>query len=217
MPIASLNRFTVPISGAQAAATQGLLMPKLKYRFRVTFENFGVSSGDAATELTKQVMNVTRPEVSFEEIKLPVYNSTVKLLGKHSFADAKLTLRDDASGIVSRKVGEQLQKQFDFFEQSGAAAGIDYKFRMRVEILDGGNGAFEPVTLESFEFLGCWIKQATYQGGDYSSTTDPMDIALSICYDNAIQLEAPGGQASGIGLEVGRVVRPAGAQGLTTG
>jgi hypothetical protein len=162
-------------------------------------------------------MNVTRPQVSFEEIKLPVYNSTVKLLGKHSFADAKLTLRDDASGIVSRKVGEQLQKQFDFFEQSGAAAGIDYKFRMRVEILDGGNGAFEPVTLESFEFLGCWIKQATYQGGDYSSTTDPMDIALSICYDNAIQLEAPGGQASGIGLEVGRVVRPAGAQGLTTG
>jgi hypothetical protein len=44
-----------------------------------------------------------------------------------------------------------------------------------------------------------------------------MDIALSICYDNAIQLESPGGAASGIGLEVGRVVRPVGAQGLATG
>jgi hypothetical protein len=191
-------------------------MPKLKYRFRVTLDSFGVA-GTPSTELTKQVMNVTRPEVSFDEIKLPVYNSTVKLLGKHSFADAKLTIRDDASGIVSKKVGEQLQKQFDFFEQSGAASGIDYKFRMRVEMLDGGNGAFEPVTLESFEFLGCWVKQATYQGGDYNDATNPMDIALTICYDNAIQLEAPGGAASGIGLDVGRVVRPAGAQGLATG
>lgn len=216
MPIASLNRFTVPLPATQAAATQGTLMPKLKYRFRVTLDQFGVA-GTPSTELTKQVMNVTRPDVSFEEIKLPVYNSTVKLLGKHSFADAKLTVRDDASGVVSKKVGEQLQKQFDFFEQSGAASGIDYKFRMRVEILDGGNGQYEPVTLESFEFLGCWIKQATYQGGDYASATDPMDIAMTICYDNAIQLEAPGGVASGIGLDVGRVVRPATNQGLATG
>lgn len=215
MPIASLNRFTVPLSATQAATTQGLLMPKLKYRFRVTLDQFGVA-GTPSTELTKQVMNVTRPDVTFETINLPVYNSTVKIQGKHSFADAKLTLRDDASGVISRKVGEQLQKQFDFFEQSGAAAAIDYKFRMRVEILDGGNGAFEPVTLESFEFLGAWIKQATYQGGDYLSN-DPMDIALTICYDNAIQLEAPGGRASGIGLEVGRTVRPPGAQGLATG
>ena len=215
MPIASLNRFTVPLSGSQAATTQGLLMPKLKYRFRVTLDSFGVA-GTPSTELTKQVMNASRPEVSFEEIKLPVYNSTVKIAGKHSFADAKLTIRDDASGVVSRKVGEQLQKQFDFFEQSGAASGIDYKFRMRVEILDGGNGAYEPVTLESFEFLGCFIKQATYQGGDYNSN-DPMDIALTITFDNAIQLEAPGGAASGIGLDVGRTVRPPTAQGLTTG
>lgn len=215
MPIASLNRFTVPLSATQAATTQGLLMPKLKYRFRVTLDQFGVP-GLPTTELTKQVMNVSRPDVSFEEVKLPVYNSTVKILGKHSFADAKLTLRDDASGVVTRKVGEQLQKQFDFFEQSGAASAVDYKFRMRVEILDGGNGQYEPVTLESFEFLGCFIKQATYQGGDYSSN-DPMDIALTITFDNAIQLEAPGGSASGIGLEVGRVVRPAGAQGLAVG
>lgn len=215
MPIASLRNFTVPIAGTQASSTQGLLMPKLKYRFRVTLDGFGVA-GAPTTELTKQVMNATRPDVTFEEIKLPVYNSTVKILGKHNFADAKLTIRDDASGVVSRKVGEQLQKQFDFFEQAGAQSAIDYKFRMRVEILDGGNGGFEPVTLESFEFLGCFIKQATYQGGDYNSN-EVMDISLTITFDNAIQLEAPGGAASGLGVNVGRVVRPANAQGLSTG
>jgi len=215
MPIASLRNFTVPIAGAQASTTQGLLMPKLKYRFRVTMDGFGVA-GAPTTELTKQVMNVTRPDVSFETINLPIYNSTVKILGKHTWADAKVTLRDDASGIVSRKVGEQLQKQFDFFEQSSAQSAIDYKFRMRVEVLDGGNGGFEPVTLESFEFLGCYVKQATYAQGDYSSN-EIMDIALTITYDNAIQLEAPGGAASGVGVNVGRVVRPGNAQGLASG
>ena len=215
MPIASLSRFTVPLAGSQSASTQGLLMPKLKYRFRVTLDQFGVP-GAPTTEMTKQVMTVSRPELTFDDITLDVYNSRVKMLGKHKWGDPKLKLRDDASGVVSKKVGEQLQKQFDFFEQSGAAAGIDYKFRMRVEILDGGNGAYEPVTLESFELLGCFIKAVTYQGGDYASN-DPMDIDMTISIDNAIQLEAPGGGSSGVGLDVGRIVRPPTAQGLTTG
>jgi len=215
MPIASLSRFTVPLAGSQSAATQGLLMPKLQYRFRVTLDQFGIP-GAPTTELTKQVMTVSRPELTFDDITLDVYNSRVKMLGKHKWGDPKLKVRDDASGVVSKKVGEQLQKQFDFFEQSGAASGVDYKFRMRVEILDGGNGAYEPVTLESFEFLGCFIKQVTYLGGDYKSN-EPLDIDMAISIDNAIQLEAPGGTASGIGLDVGRVVRPATAQGLATG
>ena len=215
MPIGSLNRFTVPLAGTQGASTQGLLMPKLSYRFRVTLDQFGIS-GAPSTELTKQVMTVSRPELTFDDMTIDVYNSRVKMLGKHKWGDPKLKIRDDASGVVSKKVGEQLQKQFDFFEQSGAAAATDYKFRMRVEILDGGNGAYEPVTLESFEYLGCFIKQVTYAGGDYTKN-DPLDIDMTISIDNAIQLEAPGGAASGIGLDIGRIVRSATAQGLATG
>ena len=205
MPISSLSKFSVPLATNQSSTSQGLLMPKLKYRFRVTMDGFGVA-GTPTTELTKQVMNVTRPEISFEEIKLAVYNSTVKIAGKHSFQNAKLTLRDDVTNAVTKKVGEQLQKQFDFFEQSGAASGIDYKFMMRVEILDGGNGAYTPNTLETFEFHGCWLSGATYQGGDYNSSTEIMDIALTICYDNAIQVDGSG-NPTGLGASVGRTVR----------
>lgn len=215
MPIASLNRFTVPLAGAGGASTQGLLMPKLKYRFRVTLDNFGIASSPS-TELTKQVMNASRPDITFETITLDVYNSKVKIAGKHTLADTKLVIRDDASGIVSQKVGEQMQKQFDFFEQASAVSGIDYKFRYRVEILDGGNGGYEPVTLESFEYLGCFIKQVTYAEGNYA-TNEAMDISLTISYDNVIQLQEPGGGESGIGLDVGRVVRSPTSQGLTTG
>jgi hypothetical protein len=205
MPIASLNRFTVPLSNNQNSNTQGLLMPRLKYRFRVTLDGFGVA-GTPSTELTKQVMTVGRPSVSFTPIELPVYNSVVKLAGKHKWDDVELKLRDDVTGAVSKKVGEQLQKQFDFFEQSAAASGIDYKFRMRIEILDGGNGAYEPNSLESFELLGCFIVKAAYQGGDYNAN-EPMDIGLTISYDNAIQLNRPGGEKSGIGEDVGRTIR----------
>ena len=44
MAVASLNKFTVPLSTNQSSSTQGLLMPKLKYRFRATFINFGVTA-----------------------------------------------------------------------------------------------------------------------------------------------------------------------------
>lgn len=205
MPVSSLNKFTVPLATNGSNPSQGLLMPKLKYRFRVTFDNFGVP-GTPTTELTKQVMNVTRPNVSFEEIKLPVYNSVVKLVGKHSWQDMTLTLRDDVTNAVTGLVGQQLQKQFDFFEQSAAASGIDYKFTMRIEILDGGNGANTPNTLDTFEILGAYIKQAEYQGGDYNNGTEPMDIKLTITYDNALQYGA-GGVPSGIGQAIGRTVR----------
>lgn len=166
MPVSSLNRFTVPLSTDQSSASQGLLMPKLKYRFRVVLQNFGVP-GTPTTEITKQVINVGRPSLSFEEIKLPVYNSTVKLAGKHSWETVELKLRDDVSNAVTKLVGQQVQKQFDFFEQSSAASGIDYKFTMRVELLDGGNGANEPTILEAFDLLGCYVQKVAYQGGDY--------------------------------------------------
>ena len=204
MPIASLSRFTVPLNTDQSASNQGLLMPKLAYRFRVSLFDFGVG-GDPATELTKQVMNVERPKPKFDEIKLDVYNSVVKLAGKHSFDDIKLVVRDDMTNIVTNKVGQQMQKQFDFFEQASAASGLDYKFTMVIEILDGGNGAYQPIVLESFEVQGCWIKAVTYSQGDYSKGTEAMTIEMTICYDNAVQIDEAGGLI-GLGQPVGRTV-----------
>ena len=57
MAVASLTKMTVPLSTDQSAGNQGLLMPKLKYRFRVTFLGFGVTS--PSTELTKQVIDLS--------------------------------------------------------------------------------------------------------------------------------------------------------------
>lgn len=203
MAISNLSKLGVPLQGDQSASNQGLLMPKLQYRFRVLFESFGVSK--PTTELTKQVISTTRPSPTFADIVLDVYNSQVKLPGKPTWADITVIIRDDVTGAVSKLVGEQIQKQFDFYEQSSAASGIDFKFTTKIELLDGGNGAYEPNILETFELYGCYIKKAEYKSAEYK-TSDAMDITLTLSYDNALQVNAAG-VATGIGAAVGRTVR----------
>jgi hypothetical protein len=202
MAVSSLTRMTVPLASDQSASNQGLLMPKLKYRFRVVFENFGVST--PRTELTKQVMDFKRPVVRFDDIIIPIYNSELKLAGKSHWEAVTCNLRDDAGGNVSKLVGEQVQKQMDFLEMASAAAGIDYKFTTRFEVLDGGNGAFEPNVLETWELYGCYLQNVDYGDMNYG-TSDPVTIALTILFDNANQLP-DGASGAGIGALVGRTV-----------
>jgi len=150
-------------------------------------------------------MSATRQSPEFDEITLDIYNSLIKMAGKPKWGDISIVVRDDVSGAVSKLVGEQVQKQFDFFEQSSAASGIDYKFTTLIELLDGGNGANEAVILETFEIYGCYVKKAEYKQGDYKAN-DPMDITLGIAYDNALQVNTAG-QPVGIGAAIGRTVR----------
>jgi hypothetical protein len=199
MAVASLNRFTVPVATDQSASAQGLLMPKLQYRFRVLFENFGVSK--PTTELTKQVIDIARPQVDFDDITLDVYNSKVRLAGRHTWQDVTVNLRDDAAGNVSKLVGEQLQRQFDFFEQASAASGMDYKFKTKFEMLDGGNGTSEPGILETWELYGCFIQNVNYNQLAYN-TSEPVTISMTLRFDNALQ--KPDGD--GVGTQVTRTV-----------
>ena len=194
MAIATLNKFSVPLAGSPQ--NQGMLMPKLKYRFRVTLQNFGV--GGNTTEITKMVVDFTRPTITFDDITLDTYNSKIFMAGKHTWSDATLNVRDDANGNVTKLVGEQLQKQFDFFEMSSAASAVDYKFVTVCEILDGGNGAFTPNVLETWELYGCYLKSANYNNVAYSAN-EAATIALSIKFDNAQQTA----QGTGVGANVG--------------
>ena len=199
MAISTLSKMTVPLASGDSASNQGLLMPKLQYRFRVSLENFGVST--PTTELTKQVIDVTRPNVSFDQMTIDIYNSRVYLAGKHTWVPITINLREDVNNNVQKLTGEQLQKQFDFYEQSSAASGQDYKFTTRMEILDGGNGVNTPTVLETFELYGCYLESANYNTLAYA-TSEPVTVTLAVRYDNAVQ--SP--QGTGIGTAIGRTV-----------
>lgn len=194
MAIAALSNFTVPLASDQSASSQGLLMPKLKYRFRISFENFGTSG--STTELTKQVSEAARPSVKFADQKIEIYNSVIHYAGKPSWDPIKVVLRDDVTNNVTTLVGEQNQKQFDFFEQSSAASAGDYKFTMRIEMLDGGNGSSTPTVLESWVCYGCYIVSTNWQDLKYSEQ-GPVQIELSIQFDNAVQLSPTNAIGSG--------------------
>jgi len=208
MATASQSLFNMTVAGDNAGGNQGLLMPKLQYRFRVNFINFGVDV-TGGLSLTKQVVDINRPTVQWQEIPLQVYNSVVKIAGKHSWTDITTTIRDDATGSVSKAVGQQLQKQVDFVEQASAAAGQDYKFQTNIEILDGGNGTQVPAVLETWELYGCWLKTANYQQLNYGQS-DAVTIQLTICYDNAIQSPL----TSGVGQNIGRILSGTSTTGI---
>jgi hypothetical protein len=203
MSVSSLTRFTVPLAGDQSASNQGLLMPKLGYRFRVVFENFGITT--PRSEITKQINKFDRPTVETPEKMIDVYNSKIYYAGKAVWSVVTCEIRDDASGAVSRLVGEQMQKQMDFMEQSSAASGIDYKFTTRFEVTDGGNGANELTVLETWEMYGCFVTKATYSEGDYSSD-DPMTIEMDIRFDNALQIPLEAGIGAPVPRTAGDVV-----------
>lgn len=210
MAISTLNKFTVPLASNQSNATQGMLMPKLKYRFRVLLINFGATDAPP-TEITKQVKDITRPTIAFEPITLDVYNSRIYLPGKHTWTALTLTLRDDVLGGASKLVGTQLQRQFDFFEQASAASGGDYKFTTRIEILDGGNGAAgsasSPNVLETWECYGCYLENVNYQNLSYTENAE-VTLTCSIKYDAAAQMT---------GGAVGNAVVPRGTGTMATG
>lgn len=204
MAFSSIARMSVPTASDGGANPQGLLMPKLSYRFRVIFENLGVSTNVA--ELTKQVVDFARPQVTFPEIPLPIYNSTVYLAGKPTWGAVTCNIRDDATGEVARLIGEQVQKQFDFSEQASASSGSDYKFKTVCQILDGARGVSTPNILEAWELYGCYLADVNYNALNYGEN-NALQITLSIRFDNAVQTPLDGqGPAYGIGTAVGRTL-----------
>jgi hypothetical protein len=173
--MADLTQFGVPTTG-----TNAMVMPKLQYRFRVNMYNFGRDAGSTLA-LTQNVVSVTRPSLTHDEVTLDAYNSRAYLAAKHTWEPITLTLRDDINNTVTKHIASQLQKQLNHGLQSAPAAGKDYKFGMVIEQLDGSQPG---VVLESWSLNGCFIQNANYGENNYA-TSDVMTITLQIRYDNA--------------------------------
>ena len=192
--MADLTQFGVPTTG-----TNAMVMPKLQYRFRVNLYDFGRNNGNT-TDITQNVISVTRPSLTHDEVTLDAYNSRAYLAGKHTWEPITLTIRDDINGAVTKHVASQLQKQLNQGLQSAAVAGRDYKFGMVIEQLDGSQPG---LVLESWSLNGCFIQNANYGENNYA-TSDQMQITLQIRYDAAdIHADAVGSATTSGGLTTG--------------
>ncbi len=189
---------------AAGGTTAAVLMPKLKYRFRVSF--IGLAGADDNTVLTRQIIDFKRPTVDFAVTEMPTYNSIIKIAGKPKWSDVSCKIRDDATNKVTNLVEAQMLAQFDYQNQASAAQAADYKFSIKLEMLDGGNGLRTAIAKETWIMYGCYFKKASYGDLAYSSS-DVLEVSLDIRFDNAVQVDATGEVLSdgGIGALVDSV------------
>ena len=160
------------------------IMPKLQYRFRVTF----IGDGFSATP-TRSVISVSRPNLSHDEVLLDTYNSRIYLAGKHTWEPITVTFRDDVDSTVLRELNNQMNRQVDHANQSSGRSGAGYKFQLTVETLDGANPT--PGILDKFELAGCYIQNITYGEMAYASS-EQVQVTVSVRYDNAEIFDAAG-------------------------
>jgi hypothetical protein len=190
--MATLSQIGIPGVG------NGILMPKLKNRWRVTFQGIGASAGGNSSDLSMQAKTVTRPNLTFEQIKLDRYNSSAYVAGKHEWEPCALVLEDDITGKASKIVQNQLESQQKLIGADGqwlatAATASAYKFGMKLDLLDGNETVVEQWLLE-----GCFLASADYGDLDYGAS-EAVTISLQIRFDHARQVLEQLGLGTAIG------------------
>jgi len=178
--MAVTQNFGIPATGTTGQAT---LMPKLQYRFRVTFSELSSTNG---TQVTQNVISVGRPSLTHEEVIIDSYNSKTFLAGKHTWEPITLVMRDDMNSDVVKMIGNQLRSQLDHNSQGAQSpdlkhAGHVYKFKMKIETLDGSSAA-NPY--DTWELVGCYLSNVQYGDLNYG-TSDMVQVTATIRYDNA--------------------------------
>jgi hypothetical protein len=185
----TVDKFGVSIDQSQGQGP--LLMPKVKYRWRVLFIGFGRPES-AAEPLTLNTNSVTLPTLSFETQTVHSYNSRAYYPGKHEWSTLSLIVRDTYDNNVTTAVGTQLQRQLDHYNQTGWRASADFKFTMYIQQLDGGHDS----AVENWTMEGCFLENVEYGDLDYSAS-DARTISMTIRPDNVIiEGEGAGAQNS---------------------
>lgn len=176
----------------------GILMPKLKNKWRVTFQGIGANAGGFSSDLSMQAVTVTRPNLTFEQVKLDRYNATAYVAGKHEWEPCNLVIQDDITGLATAVVQAQLETQQLLIGASGpylasAATASAYKFGTKIDLLDGNDGVVEEWLLE-----GCWIAGSDFGELDYGAS-EAVTISLQIRFDHARQVILQNGLGTAIG------------------
>lgn len=190
--MSTINDIGIPGVGS------GILHPKQKNRWRVTFANMG--GGTDSQPVSMQAISIERPKLTFAKVDLHRYNSVSYIASKHSWDPVTLVIQDDVTGTASTVIQAQLQKQQWLIGAQGqwlAAAGEGslYKFVAYVDTLDGNDQVIETWTHE-----GCWIETINWDTLEYN-TGDPVQITISMSYDHARQVL--GGYSQGPGIATG--------------
>lgn len=126
------------------------------------------------------IKTANRPTIQFEKVTLDHINVKRQLKGKGEWQDVEITLYDPIvpSGAVSTMEWVRLSHESitgrdgyaDFYKK-------DINFYMLGPVGD---------KIEQWTLKGAFILTAAFNDVDWSNTTDPADITLTLAYDYAI-------------------------------
>jgi hypothetical protein len=145
--------------------------PKRKFRWIIAINGI-----DAFTAKTS-----SRPQLTFDETVIDYINQKRYLAGKGTWAPINLTLYDPIVPSASQKVLEWIRLCWENLTGRMGYAQF-YKKTINLKLLD-------PVgaVVEDWELQGAWIQDSNHGDLDYS-TSDPVEIALTIRFDQAVLL-----------------------------
>lgn len=175
MPFAKFGIPLDPVAGRDVT-----IQPKLAYRFRVRFLQFGgLESATYSFDAMQQVVSVTRPKIEFANKKLGTYAGHVTVINKPVFDPITVTFKDDIANTLGAAIGSQMQKQYDFLNGRYALSSGSSKFTMVIETLDGMN----PMRArDAFRLENCIITNIDYGEMEYANN-NPISVTMTIAYD----------------------------------
>ena len=144
--------------------------PKRKFRWVFALE--GVDSFLMKT--------AARPNMSIEEKEIPFINAKRYVAGRLTFGDMSISLYDPIAPSGAQQVMEWIRTHYE--SVSGRAGYADfYKRDIQCKLLD-------PIgtVVELWDIKGAFIKSANFNDLSYDDNSSPIEINLTLRYDNAV-------------------------------
>lgn len=173
------GKYGVPIDYIQGRGRP--IQPKQQFKFRVRLIAFGglESATPQGIDITKNVVSVQKPSISFPKIEIKTYSGTMKTFNTPVLSGIRLTVRDDLDNSVLTAINRQLSKQYDFINGRHAFASGNAKFALIIETLDGQN---TDNAVDAWRLDNCFIESIEYGENNYSSG-EATQISMNIEYD----------------------------------
>lgn len=154
---------------------------RLADRFYVKFLGFPENLSNV---LGRQVKNINRPEIRFEESDVLRRGNQYKEKGFARFNPISIIFWDDEGAIVSSILYAQVMRQLN---QHSDVMGIspdgnpdlrNYRFDIKVELYNS-----EDRIIESYIHRGCFLTEVTHDPQDIDDDSN-VTITATIAYDN---------------------------------
>lgn len=144
--------------------------PKRTYRWVLAIE--GIDSF--------LIKTAARPSITLASDTIQYINSYRKIGGRVTFGSLSVTLHDPIAPSGAQQVMEWVRTHYE--SVSGRAGYVDfYKRDIQIKMLD-------PVgtVIELWDIKGAFLTNANFNQLSYSGGETPMEIALSIEFDNCV-------------------------------